>query len=218
MKSILSATLIALIASSAAHAEGLQLETRIFHAAKNERISSVKTYENGTYGSTIENIDHDYDTTAGAGVAASVSVLDQLDAGVGYSFARYFRSTTSTQVDQTLQLFTRYNVQKSENSKFYLLAGVSEHRLKDDVSEPANFRFRSSFAPITNYDVGLGGSLKLGSVDLGLEYKYSNTLAKARAQIVSRSYGFGLVEEQKLQLKGVELEGHEVSVTLGVKI
>lgn len=221
MKAIISTALLTVLTASAAHAEGLQLETRAFHA--NMRLDSGKT----TYivdGESPETgrVSESFFNTAGFGVSAVQTIDDVLDFGLGLSFARYYPND-GVQIDQTvLNGFSRINLAKTETARFYMLAGLSRQQLAQEIESDDYSSYKSSFTPIVNGDLGLGGSIKLGSADLGLEYKYSSTLARGRASLKSFYSYTTLVgterSREKVKIKDIVLEGQELALTLGVKI
>jgi len=221
MKTIISTALLTVLSASAAYGEGLQVETRAFHT--NMRLDSGETV------SIIDGEDSEtgrmseaFFNSAGFGVSAVQSIDDVVDLGLGLSFARYYPND-GVQLDQTvLNGFSRINLAKTETARFYMLAGLSRQQLSQDIESDDYSSYKSSFTPIVNGDLGLGGSFKLGSADLGLEYKYSSTLARGRASLKSfYSYTTLVGTEsgrEKVKVKGIVLEGQELALTLGMKI
>lgn len=221
MKAIISSALLTVFVASAAHAEGLQVETRAFHANMRVDAKKITFIENGrTVGTT--DMSESFFNTAGFGVAGVYSADDTLDLGLGLSLARYYPNNGVT-VDQTvLNGFSRFNLVKTEAGKFYVLVGLSRQQLSQDVEDGEDESYKSSFTPIVNADAGIGGSIKLGAADLGLEYKYTNTLAKGRASLHNRYTHMGVAgmvtETEKTKIKDTVLEGHELALTLGVQL
>jgi hypothetical protein len=220
MKAILATALLTAVTASSALAD-VQLETRAFHS--NLRIDAGKITSELPDGEIFtDRISEDFFNTAGLGVAAVTAVNDVVEFGVGLSLARYYL-TTVTQMDQTvLNGFTRLNLAQTESSKFYVLAGVSRQQLSQDVKDNEFVKTDFSYTPIVNGDLGLGGSIKLGSADLGLEYKYSNTLGRGRATLKStfsipgfEEFGVG---RSKSKIHDIVLEGQEVALTLGMRL
>ncbi|HYX38108.1 MAG TPA: hypothetical protein VE954_33835 [Oligoflexus sp.] len=221
MKSIISTVLLTVLTSSAAYGEGLQVETRAFHA--NMRLDADKaTYLQDGAPATTDGVSSSYYNTAGLGLAAVHVVDDILELGLGFSFARYYPSN-GVQMDQTvLNGFSRINLAKTETSKVYMLGGLSRQQLTQDNESNEFARYKSSFTPIVNVDLGIGGTINFGSADLGLEYKHSNTVAAGRASFQSLYKIQGLtgnqVSSDKIKFRNVALEGQELALTFGVKM
>lgn len=220
MKAILTTALLTAVTASSAMAE-VQLETRAYHS--NMRIDAGK-YTVETAGEDLEvgKMNEDFFNTAGFGVAAVAPIDNAVELGLGLSFARY-HPTTDNQLDQTvLSGFTRINLVQTESGRFYVLAGVSSQQLSQDLNDSEFVKTKVSYTPILNADLGLGGSIKLGSADLGIEYKYSNTLSRGRGTLKSSFAfpGFEGVElaTSKVKIRDIVLEGQELALTLGVKI
>jgi hypothetical protein len=221
MKAILSTVLLTGLAASAAHAEGLQVETRAFHS--NLRIDGSKVTLTDEESSVTADVNKTFLNTAGLGVAAVYGVNEAVDLGVGFSLASYFPETDS-QIDQTVvNGFMRYNFIKTESGKLYGLVGVSRHFLNEEVDEEEGYDQTIRIKPVANVDAGFGGTLTWGSVDLGLEYKYSNSVSRGRVSIkesytYSDALGLRTVESSKTRFTGLKLEGQELALTLGVKL
>jgi hypothetical protein len=220
MKAILATALLTTVTASSALAD-VQLETRAFHS--NLRIDAGKvTTEYFTGDVDTETMSEEFFNTPGLGVAAISKVDELVELGLGLNLARYHLSP-GNQLDQTvLNAFTRLTLAESENGKFYILAGVSRQQLSQDVKDYDFVKTKISYTPIVNGDLGLGGSIKLGSADLGFEYKYSNTLARGRGTLKSTFAftGFGEfgVGQSKSKIRDIVLEGQEVALTLGMKL
>ncbi len=221
MKAILSTVLLAGLAATSAHAEGLKVETRTFHS--NLRIDGNRvtfTDEDGSFTADVSKV---FFNAPGLGVAAVYGLNDAVDLGVGLSLARYYPNT-DRQLDQTvLNGFVRYNVIKTEAGKMYGLAGVSRHSLDLNVDEEDGYSQSSKVTPVGNLDAGIGGAITLGSIDLGLEYKYSNSVGRGRItskETYTYTNALGLKMEEKGQSRytGLKLEGQELALTLAVKL
>ncbi len=221
MKAILSTVLLAGLAATSAHAEGLQVETRTFHS--NLRIDGNSVTFTDEDGSFTGDVTKAFFNTAGLGVAAVYGLSDAVDLGVGLSLARYYPNT-DRHLDQTvLNGFVRYNVIKTEAGKLYGLAGVSRHSLDLSVDEEDGYSQSSKITPVGNVDAGIGGALTLGSVDLGLEYKYSNSVGRGRitskeSYTYTNALGLQTVEKAQSRYTGLKLEGQELALTVAVKL
>lgn len=220
MKTMLSAVLLTALAASSAHAEGLQVETRAFHS--NLRIDGNKVTRTDEDGSFSADVRKSFHNTAGFGVAAVYGLNEAVELGLGLSLARYYPNVES-KFDQTVvNGFLRYNFIKTQSGKLYGMAGVSRHTLSEKVEEEADYSHKSTITPVGNVDAGLGGALTIGSVDLGLEYKYSNSVSRGRVNVKeSYSYtsaGLRYTESAKTRFTGLKLEGQEMAFTVGVKL
>ncbi|WP_141736107.1 hypothetical protein [Oligoflexus tunisiensis] len=220
MKAVLATALLATLTASSALAE-VQVETRAFHT--NLRLDSEEViYVADGLGKDTFTMNEDHFNTAGFGIAAVNAIDDTLEFGLGLSFARYY-PTTKVQIDQTiLNAFTRINLAKTETGKVFILGGLSRQQLAQEFDDEQLGTTEGRYTPIVNGDVGLGGSLNLGGADLGLEYKYSSTVASGRASIRNNYNGQGFAltgtRRDKMKVKGVVLEGQEIALTLGMKI
>ncbi|HYX38415.1 MAG TPA: hypothetical protein VE954_35380 [Oligoflexus sp.] len=221
MKAILSTALLTVLTASAAHAEGLKVETRAFHA--NMQLDAEKsTYKEDGTPATVDGVSSAYFNTAGFGLSAVQTVDDVLDFGLGLSVARYYPTKTS-QIDQTvLHGFSRINLVKTDASRVYMLAGLSRQQLVQDIESDAYANYKTRYTPIVNGDLGLGATFTVGNADLGLEYKYSNTLAAGRASLQGLYKNPGLrgvqISSDKNKLKGVTLQGQELALSVAVKL
>ncbi len=223
MKMFLSTALLAAFAASLAHAE-VKVESRVFHSnlrldAKSSTFYSPDSVESNGRQESFFN-------TAGVGVAGVFSPNQAIDMGIGYSYARYYVNS-GTQIDQQVaSLFSRFNLLQSETGKVYALVGASSHQLDQKFAtergSTSSVEAESSYSPIVNYDAGLGAAITLAGLDLGLEYKYSNTLSKGQGTVKEKSSYISLtgpvVENYKSKIKGISAETQELSMTLSVKI
>lgn len=219
MKKIFSISLMAVLAASSAQAEVFQIEPRVFHSNLHLNAGATEVYENGvSQGRT--KADQDSLNGAGLGISGIFALSEQIDLGLGYSMARYFPSPEINNEQQVLEVFSRLYMAKTTSSKLYFLAGASSHQFSIDIDskDDSPFSQSSSFTPIVNYDLGIGGALNFGIVDLGLEYKYSNTLANGSATFVSRASFRNVTEEYKSKTKDIALESQEISLTVGVSL
>ncbi|MDQ3234071.1 MAG: hypothetical protein M3Q07_19865, partial [Pseudobdellovibrionaceae bacterium] len=155
MKTFLSAALISMVTASAAQAAAIQFETRAFHS--NLRLDAKETTHsiNGTEVGT-ERVHETFDNTAGGGVAVVFNLDEHLDLGLGYSRARYFPGA-DVRTDQTmLSAFSRWTLYQSPATRFYFLAGLTQHDLDTLDTGGRSMTVESSITPVMNYDVGLG--------------------------------------------------------------
>ncbi len=200
------------LASSTYAAEGIQLETRVFHATKTQRGGTSTSYLEGKELSSSK-VKPDYDTTAGSGIALVYSLNENIDLGLGFANASYHPDPAIRTRDQSLGSFARLFLQRGEGSKLYLQTGVSERRLIERFTGRLTGT-QSRADPLVNYDLGLGASLNIGGIDFGIGYKYSNTLIPGRY----RSFMTLSDGKHKTVLTNSRLEGHEASLTLAFKI
>jgi hypothetical protein len=220
MKTVFATALLATLATSSALAE-VQVETRAFHT--NLRLDSEEViYVSDRLGKETYTMNESHYNTAGVGLSAVNTIDEVLEVGLGLSFARYY-PTTNVQLDQTvLNAFTRVNLAQSETGKVFIMGGLSRQQLDQDFDDKRLGSTKANYTPIVNGDVGVGGFLNLGGADLGLEYKYSSTVASGRASIKNtyNAEGFALTgtPRDKNKIKGVVLEGQEISLTLGMSI
>jgi hypothetical protein len=222
MKAILSTALLAALTASATYADGLHVETKAFHA--NMRLDAEKSiYNEDGSPAVVNGVSSAYFNTAGFGVSAVQNIDEILDFGLGLSYARYYPENSVT-IDQTvLHGFSRINLVATESSKVYMLAGLSRQQLAQQIEDNGFISHKSRFTPLVNGDLGLGGSIQFGTAELGLEYKYSNTLAAGRASIQSATriqtrLATPQIHREKNKLKDVVLEGQELALTVGVKL
>lgn len=220
MKTLIATALLTTLTASSAWAD-IQLETRAYHS--NMRVDAGKV--------TVESLGEDLETgefsedflnTAGFGIAAIAPLDETVELGLGLSLARY-HPTPGNQTDQTsVSGFTRINLAKTDSGRFYVLAGLSSQQLSQELDDNEFINTKINYTPTLNGDLGLGGSIKLGAADLGLEYKYSNTLSRGRGTLKSSfSFpGFDGVEVAtvKAKIRGLVLEGQELALTLGLKL
>lgn len=222
MKAILALTFLSAVTASSATAE-VHFETRAFHSKLRmdaDRVILVnKGEDTNAAGYDSRQLD-----TAGLGLSVIAPVHDIVEFGLGLSLARYHPSTRAELNQTALNGFTRINLAQTESGKLYFLAGVSRQQLTEDIEATELVDFKVQYSPIVNGDLGLGGSIKLGPVDLGLEYKYTTTLAPGRATFKNKHATPALEEDMgyfvpsKVKIRDLVLKGQELALTLGMKL
>ncbi|HET9235938.1 MAG TPA: hypothetical protein VFO10_01735 [Oligoflexus sp.] len=217
MKSLLAAALLSALAASSATAQ-VQFETRAFHS--NLRIDAGRvTSEIFGDMNYEENMSEAFFNTAGLGFGLIAPVDETVEFGLGVSFARY-NPTPGNELNQTVANgFTRINFAHTANGKFYMLAGVSRQQLTQHFESTPYTRVQARYTPIVNGDLGLGASFQLDQVDIGFEYKYTNTLSPGRGTLKSSWKIPSFMEGSgKSKIRDVVLEGQELALTCGIKL
>jgi hypothetical protein len=216
MKTAFSAAFILTLVASTAHGSALQVETRAFHSnlhlALKQAIYTVDGQQIGTDGAS-----ESFRNAAGGGVAFVGTLDEYVSLGVGYERVRYFPAPETTTDQQSLSMFTRFNLYQGDISQLYFLAGLTEHRLTAEA-EVVDVKY----SPVMNYDFGLGHNWNFGMWTVGLAYKYSDTFGRGNNRTVIRSRVYNelqLVEtEVKTRVKNFNIEQQQLSLSLGVNI
>lgn len=222
MKALLATALFTALMASSAHAEGLQFETRAFHTNLRIHGNTATQVVDGRQTFTAD-VDASYYNSAGFGVNAVYGLNDAFDLGLGVSHARYYPDT-ETRLDQTVANgFLRYNLVKSSAGKIYFMAGVSRQMLSQNMKDTDDVSWSARITPVGNVDGGIGGALTLGAVDLGLEYKYSNSVGRAHGtfketQTSVDEAGLVTTEVGKTRFSGLKVEAQELALTVGMKL
>jgi opacity protein-like surface antigen len=217
MKSLLASALLTALTASSAMAQ-VKFETRAFHS--NLRIDAGRvTSEILNDGDYEEDMSEAFFNTAGLGFGLIAPVDETVEFGLGVSFARY-NPEPENELNQTVANgFTRINFAHTPSGKFYMLAGISRQQLTQHFEGNEYARIRARYSPIVNGDLGLGASFQLDNVDIGFEYKVTNTLAPGRGTLKStwKIPGF-MSGASKSKIRDIVLEGQELALTCGIKL
>jgi opacity protein-like surface antigen len=217
MKSLLATALLTTLTATSAMAQ-VQFETRVFHS--NLRIDASRVTSEILGESDIEeDMSEAFFNTAGLGFGLIAPVDETVEFGLGVSFARY-NPVPENELNQTVvNGFTRINFAHTSNGKLYLLAGVSRQQLTQHFEGNEFARTRARYSPIVNGDLGLGASFQLDKVDIGFEYKYTNTLGRGRATLQSNWKVPGWMSgSSKSKIRDIVMEGQELALTCGIKL
>jgi opacity protein-like surface antigen len=218
MKSLLATALLTTMTATSAIAQ-VQFETRAFHSNLRIDAGRVTSEILGDVDYEEEEMSEAFLNTAGLGFGLIAAVDETVEFGLGVSFARY-NPVPENELNQTVANgFTRINFAHTPHGKFYMLAGVSRQQLTQHFEGNEFARIRARYSPIVNGDLGLGASFQLDKVDIGFEYKYSNSLGRGRATLNSswKIPGFHSVSS-KYRIRDIVLEGQELALTCGIKL
>ncbi len=161
-----------------------------------------------------------YNNAPGVGLIGLHSVADDWALGLGLGYVRYYQGNARFMDRTSMQLFARYFWWRRDVFELFSKTGFSQQQLHAD--QPKSSGFHSNYEPIFNYDVGIGGALKLGSGSFALEYRYADSISKGRASV---SYPYlilsspaGSPVSAKLKLKDIEIQTHELALTTSVAL
>lgn len=193
------ALVIALIAVSAASAEAAEMSLRLLGAESQVSVDKAKSSPVRGYG---------------AGLGVTTEIADSLKVGGTLNYLEYRKDHGEGRPefkDWNAGVEVRYALVKTESFSIETLTGASYHVLdfKDEVSD--GVKYRADKAGLWNYEAGIAGTYSVAeNVNLGLEYRYSDTFRKddvhGKASNVSDSVGY--------QLRDVALQSDQVAMTL----
>lgn len=157
----------------------------------------------------------DYLTAPGVGITADYQLIEGLRVGAGVSYVDY-KGEKATENKDGKQGFTdtafsvnsSYDFYKVEALSLYGLGGLSYHMVNIDDLDKVEYKD----SQLLNYDLGLGGRYAVSdAVNIGLSYKYSDTLAKGEVKVS------GVINEDLagLKFKDVSLQQNEFIASVG---
>ncbi len=156
-----------------------------------------------------------YNNAAGAGVRVLYPFVENFDLGLALGYVRYYEGLGRVLDRGSSQVFARYSWWHSDFWRLYTSGGISREQLHADMPKSSNFH--SSYDPLFNYNLGLGGTLSFGRSSFGLEYRYADSFRQGRASI---TYPFliltspaGEPQVAKQKLKDIAVQTHELALT-----
>ncbi len=152
-------------------------------------------------------------TAPGAGVNLQYKLTDTASVGGSVAFVNYDGGKEKGQYnDLSVSVNGTYDFFKQDAFALYGLGGLSYHMVdpKDQKNEVAEVKYKS--ADLVNYDLGVGGRYEVvKNVNLGLSYRYTDTLAKGTINTTS----IIATDSVKAKFKDVSLQQNELIASVG---
>jgi len=152
-------------------------------------------------------------TAPGAGVNLQYKLNDDLRLGGGVAWIEYNGDKDNADYsDLSASVNATYDFFKQDAFSLYGLGGVSYHMVDPKDQKEEGLKVTMKSADLLNYDLGVGGRYEVASnVNLGLSYRYSDTLAKGS---IDASSAIG-TESLKTTFKDVSLQQNELIASVG---
>ncbi len=152
-------------------------------------------------------------TAPGVGVNLQYKLNDALRLGGGVAWIEYNGDKDKADYsDLSASVNATYDLYKQDAFSLYGLGGVSYHMVDPKDQKEDGVKVTKKSAELLNYDLGIGGRYEVVSnVNLGLSYRYSDTLAKGSIDSAS---AIG-TEGTSTKFKDVSLQQNELIASVG---